>query len=40
MLTELKALVARSSETLLEDALGVAALAVMLFGALHLPGLL
>lgn len=40
MLTEIKALVARSSGTLLEDAAGVAALAVMLLGVLHLPGML
>lgn len=40
MFHDLKALVVRSSDTLLEDAAGVAALAVILLGALHLPGLL
>lgn len=39
MLTEIKALIARS-DTLAEDCLGVLALLVILFGMLHLPGLL
>lgn len=40
MLKEFKALVARSSETLAEDFLGVAALVVILFGGLAIPGML
>jgi hypothetical protein len=38
MLTELKAILARSSSHLLEDLLGCAALLVALVAALHLPG--
>lgn len=38
-LAEMKAVVARSPETLLQDALGAAALLVMLMVGLHLPGL-
>jgi hypothetical protein len=40
MLTELKSVIERSSATLLQDALGAAALMVMLLAGLHLPGLL
>ncbi|MFD0978557.1 MULTISPECIES: hypothetical protein [Tropicimonas] len=39
MLAEIKALLARSEATLLEDAIGVVALMVILVGGLHLPGL-
>ena len=39
MLQEVRALIARSAPTLAQDAAGVAALAVMLLVALHLPAL-
>lgn len=39
MIRQMKAAATRSSETLLGDALGAAALMVMLLGALYLPGL-
>jgi hypothetical protein len=39
MFAEFKALVARSSDTLAEDCLGLAALVVILFGGLAIPGL-
>ena len=38
MLKEFKALVARSADTLLEDALGLLALVVLLYASLHMPG--
>lgn len=38
-ITELKTLCRRSQATLLQDALGMTALGVMLFVALHLPAL-
>jgi hypothetical protein len=38
VLKDLKALVARSADTLAEDFLGLAALVVMLYASLHLPG--
>ncbi len=37
MFQDFKALLARASDTLVEDALGVAALAVMLVAALNIP---
>ena len=37
MMTEIVTALRRSRATLLEDAVGVAALVVMLFAALHLP---
>ena len=40
MFAEIKAVLARSSETLIEDAAGVAALTVMLVVGLYLPGLI
>lgn len=40
MLNELKALILRTQDTLLEDAAGMAALAVLLLGALHLPSMI
>lgn len=40
MLKDLRLLIRESSGTLLEDALGVLALIVILFGTLHLPSLL
>ena len=40
MFADLKALVARSEATLQQDAIGVAALMVMLVASLHLPGLI
>ncbi|WP_281982300.1 hypothetical protein [Thalassorhabdomicrobium marinisediminis] len=39
MAKELKSVIVRSSETILADALGMAALIVMLFAALYLPNL-
>lgn len=39
MIRQITALARQSRGTLIEDALGVAALMVLLFGALHLPGL-
>jgi hypothetical protein len=39
MLSELKAVLTRSSDTLVQDAAGAAALVVMLIVSLHLPGL-
>lgn len=39
MTTDLKSVLRRASPTLIEDALGAAALAVMLIVGLHLPGL-
>ncbi|SMX34974.1 hypothetical protein [Actibacterium lipolyticum] len=39
MLTELKAVMNRSSATLIQDAAGAMALVVMLLVGLHLPGL-
>jgi hypothetical protein len=38
MIEQIKTAAARSHDTLLADLAGVAALAVMLFAALHLPG--
>jgi len=40
MMNEIKTSFHRAQATLLQDALGVAALAVMLVVALHLPGLI
>ncbi|SIO18998.1 hypothetical protein SAMN05444722_0759 [Rhodovulum sp. ES.010] len=40
MLKELSAALVRAQSTLWQDALGAAALMVILFGGLHLPGLL
>jgi hypothetical protein len=40
MIAQFKAIVTRSSDTLLEDAIGVASLFVLLFAGLSLPGLL
>lgn len=40
MMTELKALLTRSSATLLEDAVGVASLFSLLIAALYLPSAL
>lgn len=37
MFTEIKSALSRSSDTLAQDALGAAALVVMLIGALYLP---
>ncbi|GAA6198968.1 hypothetical protein [Aquicoccus sp. SU-CL01552] len=39
MLTQIKTTLSTSRKTLLQDALGAAALMAMLLGALHLPGL-
>ena len=39
MLTELKIILRRSQSTLLQDAMGAAALMVMMVVALHVPGL-
>ncbi len=39
MLTQIKTVITRSQATLLQDAIGAASLCVMLWGALHLPGL-
>ncbi|WP_277871181.1 hypothetical protein [Thalassorhabdomicrobium marinisediminis] len=39
MAREIKSVIVRSSETILADALGMAALIVMLFAALYLPNL-
>ncbi|WP_268876830.1 hypothetical protein [Litorivita pollutaquae] len=39
MFAQIKAVIARSPETLLQDAIGAAALMVMLLVGLHLPGL-
>ncbi|WP_280960246.1 hypothetical protein [Antarcticimicrobium sediminis] len=39
MLTQIKTALMTNRETLLQDAIGVAALVVILLGALHLPGL-
>lgn len=39
MMHQIKSAAARSSETILGDAIGAAALMVMLVGALYLPGL-
>lgn len=39
MLDQIKAAAARSQETLLSDAIGAAALVVLLMGCLYLPGL-
>lgn len=40
MITELKAVLNRSSATLLQDAAGAGALVVMLLVALHLPAMI
>ena len=40
MAQEIKSLIERSRETIVADALGVAALVVMLMGGLVLPGLI
>ena len=40
MFAEIKAVLARSADTLIEDAAGMAALAVMLVVGLALPGLI
>ena len=40
MLNDFRALIARTSGTIVEDALGVAALAVILVAALNLPSIL
>ncbi|WP_306114495.1 MULTISPECIES: hypothetical protein [unclassified Roseovarius] len=40
MMHQIKTAAIRSSETLLGDAIGAAALMVMLLGALYLPGLI
>ena len=39
MIEQITNLVRRSSGTLVEDLIGVAALTILLLGALHLPGL-
>lgn len=39
MMTEIKAVIARSAPTMIEDAVGVAALFVLLIAGLSLPGL-
>jgi hypothetical protein len=39
MLTQIRTVIARSQSTLLQDAIGAGALCVMLWAALHLPGL-
>lgn len=39
MFIELKALLSRTEATLVQDALGVAALVVILVAGLHLPGI-
>ena len=39
MLNEIKSVIARSQDTLLQDAAGAAALMVILVGGLYLPGL-
>lgn len=39
MAKEIKSVIVRSSDTIIADALGVAALVVMLFAALSLPNL-
>ena len=39
MLTQIKTVISRSHANLLQDAAGAAALCVMLWEALHLPGL-
>ena len=39
MLNDLKALVARSSGTMAEDAVGLVALVVLLLASLHLPSI-
>lgn len=38
MLKDFKAIIARSADTLFEDAVGLLALVVLLYAALHLPG--
>ena len=40
MLTQIKTALSSNRDTLLQDAFGVMALAVMLVAALHLPGLI
>jgi hypothetical protein len=40
MLKDIKAIIARSADTLAEDCLGLAALVVILLGSLHLPNIL
>lgn len=40
MLTQIKTVLHRADQTLLQDALGVVALMTLLFAALHLPGML
>ncbi|SEK92922.1 hypothetical protein SAMN05421666_3114 [Roseovarius nanhaiticus] len=40
MLHQIKTAAARSQETLLADALGAAALVILLMGCLYMPGLL
>ncbi|WP_255596752.1 hypothetical protein [Cognatishimia sp. MH4019] len=40
MFTEMKTIARRSSNTLLQDAIGAASLVVMLLVGLHLPGLI
>lgn len=39
MLTQIKTVIARSQDTLLQDIIGASALVVMLLVGLHLPGL-
>lgn len=39
MLNEIKSVIARSSETLLQDAAGAAALVVLLLATLYVPGM-
>lgn len=39
MFTEVRAIIHRSAPTILEDTVGMAALAIILFGALHLPSI-
>jgi len=39
MLTQIKTVLTANRDTLLQDAIGVAALVVILLGSLHLPGL-
>lgn len=40
MLTQIKTALSSNRDTLLQDAMGAAALVVILLGALHLPGLI
>ncbi|UYV39285.1 hypothetical protein N4R57_09915 [Rhodobacteraceae bacterium D3-12] len=39
MLTQIKAVLSRSQDTIWQDAIGAVALVVILFAGLHLPGL-